>query len=307
MKLKKIFCVFSVVLAAIVLSVYSVSAETYFVTDTLTYSIYDNQSLTLEDWNTDVNSVLSLPDEIDGRSFVNIANWAFENNTELKGIDLLSAKHLKRIGYESFMGCSAMSGRIDIPQSVTVLGERAFCECSSVLHVIIEGNVNAIPTECFYGCSSALSVTLPLSLEKIEAWAFGNCTALQYVAIPDSVTSIAPTAFKNDPNLTLGVFYNSAGYTYAKDNHFNYVLLDYVMMGDANGDGNVDIRDATTIQRHIADIDTLSDISMIAADVNHDNRVTVDDATFIQRYVAGYRDVVRNRTTTTPLSKLKNS
>ena len=57
------------------------------------------------------------------------------------------------------------------------------------------------------------------------------------------------------------------------------------MLGDADLDDDVDITDATYIQRHDAGIITLSEKALLAADVDEDDDVSVLDATKIQRWL----------------------
>ena len=154
--------------------------------------------------------------------------------------------------------------------------------------VTINGNLTVIPKECFCYCDTLESVVLPDSLLIIQPWAFGECANLEYVEIPQSVSSIADTAFKNDPNLTLGVWYGSYAYSYAKDNNINYVLLDGVKLGDANGDGQVNINDVTTIQRHLAQLEQIEGIYLYAAESNQSGDLDISDATTIQMYIAQY-------------------
>ncbi len=59
------------------------------------------------------------------------------------------------------------------------------------------------------------------------------------------------------------------------------------IMGDADGNGKVNVKDATTLQKHIASIVTLTEKALSLADVNGDGKVNVRDATTIQKYVAG--------------------
>ncbi|MBQ8860015.1 MAG: starch-binding protein [Ruminococcus sp.] len=59
------------------------------------------------------------------------------------------------------------------------------------------------------------------------------------------------------------------------------------ILGDADGDGNIAIMDATFVQRHCASISTLTGIRFTAADVNKDGNIAIMDATLIQRYLAG--------------------
>ena len=58
-------------------------------------------------------------------------------------------------------------------------------------------------------------------------------------------------------------------------------------LGDVDGNGKVEIIDATLLQKHIAAIITLSDESLARADVNSDTKMDVLDATLIQKLIAG--------------------
>ncbi|MGN0558661.1 MAG: dockerin type I repeat-containing protein [Acutalibacteraceae bacterium] len=60
-----------------------------------------------------------------------------------------------------------------------------------------------------------------------------------------------------------------------------------VMMGDADGDGKVNVKDATTVLKSVASVIKLTDAQSCAADVNADNKVDVNDATVIQKFCAG--------------------
>ncbi len=60
------------------------------------------------------------------------------------------------------------------------------------------------------------------------------------------------------------------------------------LLGDADEDGKVNIKDATTIQKHTAKIITLFGMAIVRADVNADNVINVKDATAIQKHIAKY-------------------
>ena len=72
-------------------------------------------------------------------------------------------------------------------------------------------------------------------------------------------------------------FYNSWEHN---DKYIEYIL------GDVNGDGNVNIMDATEIQRHIAQLSTIPEDRLSCADANKDSQVNIMDATQIQRFIA---------------------
>ena len=56
-------------------------------------------------------------------------------------------------------------------------------------------------------------------------------------------------------------------------------------LGDADLSGEVEIVDATTIQRYLVSMITLSDSALKASDVDKDSDVTILDTTFIQRFL----------------------
>ena len=63
------------------------------------------------------------------------------------------------------------------------------------------------------------------------------------------------------------------------------------MIGDVNGNGGIDVLDATYIQMFLAEI--ISEIDKTVGDVNEDGSFDVTDATSIQRYLADYNDGYR--------------
>lgn len=60
--------------------------------------------------------------------------------------------------------------------------------------------------------------------------------------------------------------------------------------GEVNGDGDITIVDATLVQKHVAQLETLSADKQILADVNGDNTISVVDATLIQKYIVNLKD-----------------
>lgn len=58
-------------------------------------------------------------------------------------------------------------------------------------------------------------------------------------------------------------------------------------VGDANGDGKVNIKDATLIQKSLALLTNLDDTATIVSDITDDGSVTIKDATALQKRLAG--------------------
>lgn len=58
------------------------------------------------------------------------------------------------------------------------------------------------------------------------------------------------------------------------------------MIGDADENSKINIKDATTLQKHLAKLITLSDTGVLAGDANEDGKLNVKDATEIQKHLA---------------------
>lgn len=60
------------------------------------------------------------------------------------------------------------------------------------------------------------------------------------------------------------------------------------LLGDADGDGIVNINDVTAVQRHVAEIESVNAAFVRCADVDGNGSITVEDATAIQSYLAEF-------------------
>jgi|GEM_PF-2379042 len=63
-------------------------------------------------------------------------------------------------------------------------------------------------------------------------------------------------------------------------------IVETYIIGDADGDGQVTVADATLMQRVIADFEQLSEVRERTADVDGDGKVTILDVTCVQKYLA---------------------
>ena len=96
----------------------------------------------------------------------------------------------------SFIGCHSLKS-VNIPSSVTYIGENAFKDCRSLKSVNIPSSVTYIGENAFEGCSSLTSVNIPSSVTNIGWYAFSDCSSLTSVNIPSSVTEIGWYAFSD--------------------------------------------------------------------------------------------------------------
>ena len=121
------------------------------------------------------------------------------------------------IGNGAFENCSSLT-TVTIPYSVTSIAGCAFGNCSSLTSIDIPNSVTSIGGGVFYGCSSLTSVTLPNNITElnysynsgfVNSGFFENCSSLTSVTIPNSVTSIGAGAFRNCSSLTSVTIPNS--------------------------------------------------------------------------------------------------
>ena len=183
-----------------------------------------------------------------GDSVTTIGNYAFYNCYRLTSITIPDS--VTSIGNHAFAYCSALTsivvdkdnttyqsingnlyskdgktliayaiGKTDtsftIPNSVTSIGNYAFCNCYRLTSVTIGESVTSIGNYAFSSCSALTSVTIGDSVTTIGNYAFYNCYNLTSVTIGDSVTTIGNYAFYNCYNLTSVSFSTFNGWWYA--------------------------------------------------------------------------------------------
>ena len=76
---------------------------------------------------------------------------------------------------------------VEIPDTVTAIGDEAFLNNKTMIHVLISDSVTSIGESAFEGCTSLLSVSIPDSVESIGQSAFEGCTSLGYAYLPNNV------------------------------------------------------------------------------------------------------------------------
>lgn len=144
----------------------------------------------------------------------------------------------------------------------------------SFTKAIIEDDVTSIGENAFDNCSNLIEIDVAKSVTKIGGFAFNKCGSIALINYSGTEDEWNKIEIANDSMLPDNIEIKYQGSKVK------------VLIGDVNGDGNVTIDDATTVQKAIAEMITLNEEQKEAADANGDGNVTIDDVTTIQKYIA---------------------
>jgi hypothetical protein len=121
-----------------------------------------------------------------------IPNSFFYSNSNVKQVDL--PETITEIGNYAFGYCSSLN-TLNLPDVITTFGNSAFQVCSSLTIDKLPQSTTTIDTYAFWGCTIAFS-TMP-NVKSIGAAAFCSCTFTSDASFewPGAVNSISSTAF----------------------------------------------------------------------------------------------------------------
>ena len=130
---------------------------------------------------------------------VYLSGWLLGYNGELAG-EYVIADGTKYIADNVFHNCSGLTS-IEIPNSVTSIGNYAFDDCTGLKSVRMGNGITSIGERAFYNCSGLTSIEIPNSVTRIGGYAFYDCSGLVSVVIPNGLTSIEYSAFRGCTSL----------------------------------------------------------------------------------------------------------
>jgi hypothetical protein len=120
----------------------------------------------------------------DGAISIGGESWSTNDSPFIYRNDVISVdlsnSGLVYINGTAFYGCSGLTS-VNIPDSVTKIGNSTFNGCSGLTSVTIPNSLTSIGTYAFGGCSRLTSINIPDLVTEIGMWAFGGCSSLTSV------------------------------------------------------------------------------------------------------------------------------
>ncbi len=114
------------------------------------------------------------------------------------------SSQLTSIGESAFSSTSIIS--IEIPESVTSIGNYAFKDATQLISINIPNKVTSIGYGTFWNASKLASIIIPSGVTNIGDYAFQNASSLKSIIIPTLVVSIGSNSFKGCSGLTSAIF-----------------------------------------------------------------------------------------------------
>lgn len=136
------------------------------------FSLRSNQA------TSGAGEIIYIPSVIDGNIITSIADGAFKDNLDIKGVIIEDG--IKSIGSEAFKGC--LNLEFVMLGGVSEIGEDAFSDCTALELISLSPNMKTIKSGTFKNCQSLVSLTVPENIESIEENAFDGCSSLNAIS-----------------------------------------------------------------------------------------------------------------------------
>lgn len=218
------------------------------------------------------------------------------NNPNIKEITF--PEGFEKIAEFSISGCENLT-TINLPSTLTELGDFFINDCPNLTSInfngttedwnsfdVIASDIIFCPNGLYVNCNDGV-----IELAAPDGSAYPTESTAPEVTnpsetAPTGTTSPDPTE-STATNPTESTATDPTETTTSDDNTGTTAPEDEFMLGDANMDGKLNIRDATAIQKHIAKVITLDETALKLADFTQDGKLNIKDATNIQKKIAG--------------------
>lgn len=145
------------------------------------------------------DTMVEIPEAIDGKTVTHISNGAFKNCATLEYITI--PEKVEEIGCSAFEGCANLRS-VELPDSVKFIWGAAFKGCAALQKVRLPKSLTSITVNLFDGCATLEEIALPDTITAIYDYAFRDCKTLGKLNMPTSLEFIGLGAFTNCKALT---------------------------------------------------------------------------------------------------------
>ena len=274
---------------------------------------------------TGQDTIITIPNQIEGKKVVGIADKAFAGCSTLENVTLPDT--LLSIGVRAFEGCNRLKSII-IPDSVTQIRQSAFIGCSDLTSITIPDSVMQIGGEAFsdtgywdedanwedgalYIGTHLIETNPEIAPDYVvkEGTTTISLCDFQYITsltIPDSVKYLGceePDRYlvmEEDRLPKVTVYYKGT------QEQWNQIVIDEsqgapkevvytkasISYGDATGDQIIDMKDVVLLRKYMAEFDYDSNTSTVAVaaggDVNGDGIFDMKDVVLLRKYIADF-------------------
>jgi hypothetical protein len=174
----------------------------------------------------------------------------------------------------------------NIHKDTYFIGSYAFAYCTELENIVIPDNVISIHSGAFYYCNSLLSIVMPNTIQSIGSHAFYMCNSLEIIYYKGSYEQW------NNINIDHSSYSSLSNDNQSIDNAkkiFNYAQELETLLGDINGDGEINNKDVVTLFRYVSGGDKAEDESIY--DYNKDDNVDNKDVVFLFRAVSDTNNI----------------
>ena len=128
-----------------------------------------------------------------------VAIGAFQGCSGLESI--IIPDNITVINNFAFQDCTAIEGEVELPNTLTRLGQQAFYNCKNVTKFDIPDSLGDIGNSAFFGCSALEEFHVPSSLTVLHSSLLGDCKSLISIDIPETVNALEDRVFVGCSNL----------------------------------------------------------------------------------------------------------
>ncbi len=144
---------------------------------------------------------LIIPETIDGKTVVSIADNFYVGSSLSNTKEIQIPETVSHIGNNAFYNCVNLE-TVNIPDNVTYIGENAFYNCNKLTGIEIPEKVDTICAGAF-SYTSIEEITIPASVTSVKGDPFGSCNKLKNIYVDEENTvyeSIDGVLFSEDGN-----------------------------------------------------------------------------------------------------------